>query len=130
MQYLHHSRIQLFLKKALLSFIFIFLFNLSFPTFSSATQLIENNEKPSLAVLCYHHIVQEVLPKSLDTIICLSEFEDQMKFLYEHGYYTASLKDIEEFLYDKKKLPEKTVLITFDDGYESNYTYAYPVLKA
>ena len=80
-----------------------------------------------MAVLLYHHVV----PKDADTssIISLSDFESQMEYLYKHGYYTASLKELEEFLYDEKELPEKTVIITFDDGYESNYIYAYPVLK-
>ncbi|MCG1013032.1 polysaccharide deacetylase family protein [Tepidanaerobacter sp. GT38] len=87
------------------------------------------DKQPKIKVLCYHHIVPESLPESKGTVVTLSEFEAQMKYLYEHGYYTASLKDIEEFLYNKKKLPENTVVITFDDGYESNYIYAYPILK-
>ena len=35
-----------------------------------------------------------------------------MEYLHEHGYYSASLEDIEEFLHNKKQLPENTVLIT------------------
>jgi len=89
----------------------------------------EANKRPKIKVLCYHHIVPEPLPEVQNTVVTVSEFEAQMKYLYEHGYYTASLKEIEEFLYNKKKLPENTVVITFDDGYESNYIYAYPVLK-
>jgi len=90
---------------------------------------IYTDKQPKIKVLCYHHIVPEPLPESKATVVTVSEFEAQMNYLYEHGYYTASLKDIEEFLYNKKKLPENTVVITFDDGYESNYIYAYPILK-
>lgn len=90
---------------------------------------IYTDKQPKIKVLCYHHIVPEPLPENKATVVTVSEFEEHMKYLYEHGYYTASIKDIEEFLYNKKKLPENTVVITFDDGYESNYIYAYPILK-
>lgn len=110
-----------YFKKGLLLFVAFFLFIFNFSCALGAT-----TEK-KLAVLLYHHVV----PKDADTssIISLSDFESQMEYLYKHGYYTASLKELEEFLYDEKELPEKTVIITFDDGYESNYIYAYPVLK-
>ncbi|MDN5301285.1 MAG: hypothetical protein PWQ60_799, partial [Thermoanaerobacteraceae bacterium] len=90
-----------------------------------------DNSKPFIAVLAYHHIIPGQLPKGATSraVIPLSEFEAQMKYLYDNGYYTASLKDVEDFIYHKKALPEKTVLITFDDGYESNFVYAFPVLK-
>jgi peptidoglycan/xylan/chitin deacetylase (PgdA/CDA1 family) len=128
LHFLHHWKLQL-LKKTLLLLILFFLFTSNFPAPLSAAQVSKADENPKGAVLCYHHIVPESLSKSVDTVVSLSEFEGQMKYLYEHGYYTASLKDVEEFLYNKKKLPENTVVITFDDGYESNYLYAYPILK-
>src|SRR5688572_14911057 len=93
--------------------------NLVSPIF--AAEISYTDELPMIKVLCYHHIVPEPLPKKIDTTGNVSEFEEQMKYLYQHGYYTASLKDIGDFLYNKKKLAEKTVVITFDDGYESNY---------
>jgi len=99
------------------------------PLTGLASESLAAKKQQKIKVLCYHHIVPEPLSRKIDTIVSASEFEEQMKYLYEHGYYTASIKDIEEFLYNKKQLPENTVLITFDDGYESNYIYAYPVLK-
>lgn len=91
-----------------------------------------DNSKPFITVLAYHHIIPGQLPEGTTThaVIPLAEFEAQMKYLHDNGYYTASLKDVEDFIYNKKKLPEKTVLITFDDGYESNFVYAFPVLKS
>ncbi|MDI3481550.1 MAG: hypothetical protein PWQ97_1205 [Tepidanaerobacteraceae bacterium] len=98
---------------------------------ASAYQAAGYKSKPFVRVLCYHHIIPGTLPQGATTraVIPLSEFESQMKYLYDSGYYTASLKDLAEFIYGNKKLPEKTVLITFDDGYESNYVYAFPILK-
>lgn len=128
MHFLHHQKLQLF-KKTLLLILLFSLFALNFSEPLLAVQMLQADENPKVAALCYHHIVPEALSESVDAVILLSEFEEQMQYLYEHGYYTASLSDIEEFLYNKKKLPQNTVIITFDDGYESNYMYAYPILK-
>lgn len=116
------------LKKPLLVLLSFSIFILSFPFSAFAAQSKERN---FAAVLCYHHIVsdEEAAETKNEAVISVSEFEEQMKYLYDHGYYTANLTDMENFLYSKKQLPEHTVLITFDDGYESNYTYAYPILS-
>ncbi|AKH20860.1 polysaccharide deacetylase family protein [Sedimenticola thiotaurini] len=52
-------------------------------------------------------------------------FERQVRWLKEQGWHFASMTD----LMQNRKLPEKTVVITFDDGYADNYLQAYPVLK-
>ncbi|HHW03264.1 MAG TPA: polysaccharide deacetylase family protein [Thermoanaerobacterales bacterium] len=113
--------------------VFILFFSSSVMPFSTvlAESLNADGSEPFITVLAYHHIIPGQLPKGATSraVIPLSEFEAQMKYLYDNGYYTASLKDVEDFIYHKKALPEKTVLITFDDGYESNFVYAFPVLK-
>lgn len=97
----------------------------------SISSLAANKSNTSIAVLSYHHIIPGSLPRTATTraVVSVSEFKAQMKYLYDHGYYTASYHDLVQFLYGKKQLPKKTVVITFDDGYESNYVYAYPVLQ-
>ena len=56
--------------------------------------------------------------------ICLSDkmFDEQMKYLSDNNYYTATMKDIEMFVDGKIQLPKKTVLITIDDGYYADAT--------
>lgn len=70
---------------------------------------------------------QDRLPPALFTY--LEEFERQMKYLYDEGYTTLKLEDIVDFYYGNKELPEKSVLLTFDDMYKSVLLYAYPILK-
>ncbi len=56
-------------------------------------------------------------------------FEEQMKLLSENGYHTISISDYVDFVKKGTPLPKKPVIITFDDGFLSNYLYAFPILK-
>ena len=109
----------------------ILLFCMSLCILPSAPLAANATKKPFVTVLNYHHLIPGAIPKNTTSkaTIPIAEFEAQMKYLYENGYYTASLKELEDFLYKKRELPEKTVVITFDDGYESSYVYAFPILK-
>jgi len=93
---------------------------------------LPRRKDPFIAVLAYHHIIAEPMAKWENNpwAITLDQFKAEMKYLKDNGYYTASLKDVSDFIYKRKNLPEKTVLVTFDDSYESSYVYAYPILKA
>lgn len=93
--------------------------------------IIEQDYADCIPVLCYHHIIPGELPEMATTkaVVPLREFEEQMKYLHENEYKTLKLKDLENFIYEKQNLPEKSVLITFDDGYESNYVYALPIMQ-
>lgn len=70
---------------------------------------------------------QDVLPPVL--FAYLENFEKQMKYLHDEGYRTLTLKEVIDFYYNDGKLPEKAVLLTFDDLYKSVLKYAYPILK-
>lgn len=83
--------------------------------------------KPKLAVLGYHSFTKE---KSDDQFVMeLDQFEEQLKYLKKHNYKTISLDEAYDIFKNKKKIPRKTVMITFDDGYQSNYDLAFPILK-
>lgn len=77
-------------------------------------------------VLCYHDV--PIKPSSKHDV-SLNIFVRQMEYLKTHGYHVISPKDILAAASEQKKLPEKSVLLTFDDAYLSFYNYVYPILK-
>jgi peptidoglycan/xylan/chitin deacetylase (PgdA/CDA1 family) len=77
----------------------------------------------TLPVLMYHHIS----PKP-GLVTCSPEnFRAQMQWLAKNGWKTLSTVAFAEAL-ASGKIPKKSVLVTFDDGYLDNWVYAHPVL--
>ncbi|MBP3781517.1 MAG: polysaccharide deacetylase family protein [Selenomonas sp.] len=58
-----------------------------------------------------------------------NQFDAQMKYLAENGYHTITPKEMLDAWDSGTPLPEKPVIITFDDGYADNYRCAYPILQ-
>jgi peptidoglycan/xylan/chitin deacetylase (PgdA/CDA1 family) len=57
------------------------------------------------------------------------DFHRQMNWLDQHGYQAVTLEEVEEAWYDGASLPAKPVVISFDDGYRPQFTYALPELR-
>lgn len=97
----------------------------------SLTYLYKN---PKIAVLCYHNIATEEekqnFPDESDWTITTSNFEDQLKYLKKHNYKTLTMDEFYKWKIGEIDLPYKSVLITFDDGFLSNYEYAFKLLKS
>ena len=79
-----------------------------------------------IPVLMYHHLDKDAIKQSF---ITPGRFEEQMRALSDSGYTAVSLEDVRDYVYKGRDLPQRPVLITFDDGYMSNYTEAFPVLR-
>lgn len=77
-------------------------------------------------VLMYHHISDET---SGSAIVTAGTFEDQIASLSEAGFNAITLSQLVDYVEKGRDLPDKPVLITFDDGYMSNYESAFPILK-
>lgn len=86
--------------------------------------LIYNNK--SIPVLMYHSIDYE---KGNELRLPKEQFKEQMKYLKDNGYTILTLNELYNFLEKNKPIPEKSIVITLDDGYVDNYTNAYPILK-
>ena len=57
------------------------------------------------------------------------DFHQQMDWLDDHGYQAVTLEAVEDAWYDGGTLPAKPVVISFDDGYRPQFTYALPELR-
>jgi peptidoglycan/xylan/chitin deacetylase (PgdA/CDA1 family) len=79
-----------------------------------------------VTVLIYHRFGDNRYPT---TNVGVQLFREQMRFLKENNYQVISLDSLVHFLQQGKGIPEKTVVITIDDGYKSVYENAWPVLK-
>ncbi len=81
----------------------------------------------SIPVLLYHRVG----PESDALTITSNRFEHDMETLSQEGYTTVSLEQIRQHLQKKltEQLPEKPILLTFDDSYLDNYTNAFPILQ-
>src|SRR5574344_1548413 len=58
------------------------------------------------------------------------EFQEQLDYLQQQGYTTITMLDYAKARKGKFDLPAKPVILTFDDGYEDNYTTMLPILEA
>lgn len=81
----------------------------------------------TITVLGYHDFTDSVSSNNMQ--ITTEKFIQQMKYLKKHHYNTVTLEDIECYLKNECQLPRKSVLITIDDGFMSNYELAFPILK-
>jgi len=79
------------------------------------------------ATLVYH-----LINRTIDDKNAISEeaFENQLRYLHEHGYTVLSLTEAIDILDGKKQAPPRPVLLTFDDGYVDNLYVAVPFLQA
>jgi peptidoglycan/xylan/chitin deacetylase (PgdA/CDA1 family) len=95
------------------------------PEHSKAAGSADSVSGPKVIVLNYHKV--DYMNNSLSVLP--PDFEYQMAFLKDNGYHTITPHEMYMAFTDGAPLPTNPVLITFDDGYADNYTYAYPILK-
>ncbi|HOA20402.1 MAG TPA: polysaccharide deacetylase family protein [Sedimentibacter sp.] len=91
-------------------------------------QILSVEEKNKIPILIYHNLTYDS-SKWNDVTISPDKFREEMISLKKLGFTTIHFKDYIEYREKRKKLPRNPIIITFDDGYYSNYKYAYPILK-
>ncbi len=79
-------------------------------------------------ILTYHHVGS---PSGKWRLLGINgrSFTFQMDFIKRHGYHVISLDELVKGIQAGRSFPHNSVVITFDDGYDDNYSYAFPILK-
>lgn len=95
------------------------------------TRAIAGRQNPlvnaiDIPVLNYHKIDTAY---NIALSLTPQEFDEQMAYLYENGYHTITPDQLMAYLKHGQELPEKPIMLTFDDGYLDNYTNAYFIMK-
>lgn len=86
-------------------------------------------QKPTNGVfILEYHKVNDV--DKDEYTITVEEFKKQLSYLREQGYTTISLMDFIRAKKYHEQLPPKPIILTFDDGYEDNYTNVMPILQS
>lgn len=86
----------------------------------------QNAKAESIPVLLYHSIILEPTGEN----VTKENFEEQMFLLKEAGWQTISMQDYLDYMHNKKTLPDRSFLLTFDDGAKDSYYPVDPLLKA
>lgn len=87
-----------------------------------------DTDSVKLPVIMYHSLLKDEKLQN-DYTVSPTLFENDLNYLTENGYTTVVVKDLTDYVYGKKSLPEKCIMLTFDDGYYNNYYYALPLLE-
>lgn len=85
------------------------------------------SEDIGVPVLYYHSVS---LNADNEVTITPEMLEKQLTYINDNNYTTITMKELYDYLKNNKPIPEKSIVITFDDGYMNNYTEAFPILKA
>ncbi|GKS11628.1 polysaccharide deacetylase [Paenibacillus chitinolyticus] len=81
-------------------------------------------------VLLYHDIRKTAgSRKDLPSTVTPGQFEGHLEMLKDRGFHIVPMEQFVQFMREGGKLPPNAVVLTFDDGYESFYTEALPILK-
>jgi peptidoglycan/xylan/chitin deacetylase (PgdA/CDA1 family) len=93
----------------------------------------ESREVATVPIVMYHHV--DDLPKTAsdphlrELTVPVTTFRRQLEFLQSMQASTVSLADVMDYLDGGEALPPRAVVLTFDDGYDDNYRFAYPLLR-
>lgn len=82
-----------------------------------------------VAPIAMYHSVNPAALAENRLAVSAQTFARQMRFLKSQHYNVLPLESLAALIKERKKIPPKTIAITFDDGYKDNYIYAFPILK-
>lgn len=86
---------------------------------------------PGPVPILEYHAIQPPIPGAPypELFVPQRDFQHQMEWLDDHGFEAVTLDQVEDAWYEDGRLPARPVVITFDDGYLSQYVAAFPFLR-
>lgn len=95
----------------------------------AVVSVAEAAEKPIRMPVLMYHSINSKESKAGDYVITPAALRGDLEWLKQNGYQTVVVQDLLDYVEEGTPLPEKPVMITFDDGYYNNYLNAFPLLK-
>lgn len=89
---------------------------------------IEKEEGIRLPIIMYHSLLKEK-SRSGKYTITPDTLKQDLEYIKSNGYTTINMEELINYVYNDGTLPEKPIIITFDDGYYNNFGYVIPILK-
>jgi len=104
----------------------------SVPAAPSQQRTASSTETLRLPILVYH-IVRPSYPSDSPAVQAIAHtpevFDAEMKYLGDAGYHIVSFGDLEDYFRSSAAMPEKPIIISFDDGWSDQFQYAFPILE-
>ncbi|MBQ6809594.1 MAG: polysaccharide deacetylase family protein [Clostridia bacterium] len=95
---------------------------------SEAVSVVHSSEGYYVPVIMYHSILKDGSLQG-KYVVSPDQLERDLQYLSENGYSSVTVSDLISYVEDGTPLPEKPIMLTFDDGYYNNYLYAFPLMK-
>lgn len=95
---------------------------------SKAVMTLAEQQGVQVPILMYHSILKDSARQG-QYVVSPEVLAADLDALQTRDYQTVTVADLLAYVNDGVPLPEKPVMITFDDGYYNNYVYAYPLLE-
>jgi len=113
----------------LLTFVLIFTASFYQPVLALTSFEFDEIEKEKQVPILMYHFLSTDNKRPNKWKIMVNEFESDLKTLKSEGFEAIFIQDLIDFVYFSKPLPEKPVIISFDDGASDFYAYGFPLLK-
>ncbi len=93
-----------------------------------AASAIKNEGTVFVPIVMYHSVLNDAAREG-QYIISPAQFRDDLQVIRDHGYTTVVMADLIAYVDNGTPLPEKPIMLTFDDGYYNNYLFVDPLLE-
>lgn len=98
-----------------------------FKKVNNTAEIHDEDTTIKLPIIMYHSLLKGKGKNQF--IVDPDLFESDLKYLKDNGYNTIFVKELIDYVYEGKTLPENPIMLTFDDGYYNNFVYALPAAK-